>query len=228
MSRAARLLDLMQLLRRHRRPVAGAALAAELGISLRTLYRDIATLQAHGARIDGEAGVGYLLRPGFLLPPLMLGEDELEALVLGARWVSAQPDAALASAARDVVAKIAAVLPPELREQLDTQALLVPSRAPAGPDLGPLRTAIRTGQKLRLAYRDANGSASERTVWPVALGFFESSRVLAAWCETRGDFRHFRTDRMQGVTLLEERVPERRGVLLRRWREQHGVEVGSL
>src|SRR5678815_4120881 len=119
MSRAQRLLDLIQILRRHRQPVAGSALAEELGISLRTLYRDIATLQSQGARIDGEPGLGYILRPGFMLPPLMFSEEEIEALVLGSRWVHQRADRALADAAANVLAKIGAVLPKDLRETLD-------------------------------------------------------------------------------------------------------------
>jgi predicted DNA-binding transcriptional regulator YafY len=113
MSGAQRLLDLIQVLRRHRRPVAGSVLAEELGISLRTLYRDIDTLKAQGAHIDGEAGVGYVLRPGFMLPPLMFSEEEIEALVLGSRWVSERADGVLGRAARNVLAKIGAVLPNE-------------------------------------------------------------------------------------------------------------------
>src|SRR5712692_11064342 len=119
MSRARRLLDLIQLFRRHRFPVAGAALAEELGISLRTLYRDIETLKAQGARIDGEPGVGYVLRPGFMLPPLMFSEDEIEALVLGSRWVAERTDEPLGEAARNALAKIAAVLPDDLKDSLD-------------------------------------------------------------------------------------------------------------
>src|SRR5664279_6049005 len=120
MSRAERLLQLVQILRRHRRPVSGAHLSAELGISLRTLYRDIASLQAQGAGIEGEAGVGYVLRPGFMLPPLMFSEDEIAALVLGSRWVVARTDDALSRAARNALAKIAAVLPADLAASLET------------------------------------------------------------------------------------------------------------
>jgi len=120
MSRAQRLLDLIQLLRGYRRPVSGAVLAEALGISLRTLYRDIETLNAQGAQIDGEPGVGYVLRPGFMLPPLMFSEDEIEAIVLGSRWVADRTDAALSDAARSALAKISAVLPPDLKAGLDT------------------------------------------------------------------------------------------------------------
>jgi biotin operon repressor len=125
MSRAQRLLDLIQLLRGYRRPVSGAVLAEALGISLRTLYRDIDTLNAQGAQIDGEPGIGYVLRPGFMLPPLMFSEDEIEAIVLGSRWVADRTDAALNRAARSALAKIAAVLPPDLKTGLDTSGLLI-------------------------------------------------------------------------------------------------------
>src|SRR3954470_21559892 len=115
MSRAERLLELMQVLRRHRRPVSGAQLARELDISLRTLYRDIASLQTQGAHIDGEPGMGSVLRPGFMLPPLMFSEEGLEALLLSSRWVADRADPELAAAARSLLAKVGAVLPADLR-----------------------------------------------------------------------------------------------------------------
>jgi predicted DNA-binding transcriptional regulator YafY len=147
LSRAGRLLDLIQLLRRHRYPVSGEKLAAELGVSLRTIYRDIGTLQAQGASIDGAPGLGYILRPGFMLPPLIFSEDEIEALVLGSRWVADRADARLGGAARNAVAKIAAVLPAQLRDDLDAAALLVGPGEPiaAGEvELSPIRQAIRS------------------------------------------------------------------------------------
>lgn len=229
MSRAERLLQLMQVLRRHRAPVSGAALADELGVSLRTLYRDIASLQAQGATIEGEAGVGYLLRPGFLLPPLMLSEEEIEALVLGSRWVAGHTDARLADAARNVVAKVSAVLPADLRHELDTNALLVPRASDSLPpaiDLAQVRLAIRRERKLRLDYRDAGGRSSTRVVWPFALGFFEKTRVIAAWCETRRGFRHFRADRIAALELREERYPRRRQALLKDWKAAEGITPG--
>jgi predicted DNA-binding transcriptional regulator YafY len=133
MSRTQRLLDLLQILRRHRYPVTGAALAAQLGISLRTLYRDIAALQQQGANIAGEAGMGYVLRPGYMLPPLMFSEEEIDALALGLRWVARQGDARLAAAARDTLAKIGAVLPPEFPRRPDriTRGLGAALSAPA-------------------------------------------------------------------------------------------------
>jgi predicted DNA-binding transcriptional regulator YafY len=231
MSRAERLLSLMQQLRRHRRPVSGAALAQQLGVSLRTLYRDIATLQAQGAPIEGEAGLGYVLRPGFTLPPLMFTVEEIEALVLGARWVADRVDVRLADAAHHAVAKIAAVLPQELRYTLEHSALMVvPRQTVACSDevLSHTRQALREERKLELHYLDAQQRESLRTVWPCALGFFEQVSVLVAWCETRNDFRHFRTDRIRALRLLDARLPRRRLDLLRDWRQSEGIAPPSL
>lgn len=231
MSRAERLLNLMEQLRRHRRPVSGSVLAQQLGVSLRTLYRDIATLQSQGAQIEGEAGLGYVLRPGFTLPPLMLTPEEIEALVLGVRWVADRVDARLADAAGQALAKVSAVLPPELRYTLEHSALLVgPRRTVACSDevLALTRQALREERKLEFHYLDAQQRASLRTVWPCALGFFEQVSVLIAWCETRNDFRHFRTDRISAPRLLEARYPRRRLDLLRDWRQSEGIAPPSL
>ena len=184
MSRAARLLDLLQLLRQHRRPVSGAALASALGISLRSLYRDIATLQGQGAEISGEAGIGYVLRPGFLLPPLMFQEEEIEALALGLRWVAQQGDPVLVEASRVALAKLAGVLPVGVRSALEESSLVVPPADQAAVDLLPtLRRAIRAGRCLVLRYRDEQGRETERRVWPFGLVYFDQVRLLAAWCE---------------------------------------------
>ena len=183
MSRSQRLLDLIQVLRRHRRPVAGAALADEIGVSIRTLYRDIETLKAQGAHIDGEAGLGYVLRPGFMLPPLMFSEEEIEALVLGMRWVKERADAALGAAAGNALAKIGAVLPSDLRDSLDASSLLIGPGYPiaAGDaELAAIRAAIRTERKLRIAYADEQRRMTERTIWPFALAFFDRVRVVVA------------------------------------------------
>jgi len=228
MARASRLFDLLQSLRRHRRPVRGQALADELGVSLRTLYRDIATLQAQGAHIEGEPGLGYVLRPDFMLPPLMFSGDEIQALVLGTRWVAQRGDDTLGLAARDALAKIAAVLPVELRNELDDSALLVGPGKPIASErvgLGTLREAIRSERKLTLVYSDGSGNGSERIVWPFALGFFDQVRMLVAWCELRQDFRHFRIDRVLELTLLEARYPRRRQALLKAWRASEGIPI---
>ncbi|KAA2237360.1 helix-turn-helix transcriptional regulator [Salinarimonas soli] len=224
MARSERLLDLLQILRRHRRPVTGAQLADELGVSLRTLYRDIGALMGQGAPIEGEAGVGYVLRPGFTLPPLMFTDEEIEAVVLGARWVAQNGDPSLAAAARDALAKIADVLPAGLRDRAQTSGLLaVPEEAEPGADLGLVREAIQAERKLRITYMDGAGEWTERTVWPFALAFFKQARVVAAWCELRAGFRHFRVDRIAAPALLPERYPRRRAALTAEWRLKEGI-----
>jgi predicted DNA-binding transcriptional regulator YafY len=228
-SRAQRLLDLIQILRRHRRPVAGAALAREMGVSLRTLYRDIAALQAQGADIAGEAGLGYLLRPGFMLPPLMFNIEEIEALALGSRWVAARADSPLAGAARNALAKIGAVLPPDLSDLMDSSALLVgPGERIAAGDaqLPAIRQAIRAERKLSLGYVDGAGKQTRRMIWPFALAFFDRARVVVAWCETREAFRHFRTDRISAIEPVATRYPRRRQALIKEWRQAQGIVEG--
>jgi predicted DNA-binding transcriptional regulator YafY len=228
MSRAARLLQLLEQLRAHRLPVPGLALAAQADVSLRTLYRDIATLREQGAQIDGDPGVGYVLRPGFTLPPLMFSEDELEALVLGARWVASQSaDPELARAAQGVMNRIGATLPTSLRTTLETSGLFVPSRPnppPAAPWLPALRQAVRAEHAVWLDYLDESGQATRRRVWPFAVAFFDHARLMAAWCELRQDFRHFRADRVQNLLDTGERYPERRHLLIRRWSEHMGLK----
>lgn len=221
MSRSERLLDLIQILRRHRRPVNGLTLASELDVSIRTLYRDIATLQGQGAPIEGEPGIGYVLKPGFMLPPLMFTDEEIEAIVLGSRWVAKQPDTRLSAAATDALAKIAAVLPEDLREELDATTLLVgPSQASSreSVDLGIIRKAMRAERKVEMTYEDGNGSLSRRIVWPFALAFFDKVRVMVAWCEMRQDFRHFRADRISDLNATDTRYPRRRQAMLKEWR----------
>lgn len=226
MSRSERLFDLLQLLRRHRRPISGSVIAADLGISLRTLYRDIATLQVQGARIDGAPGLGYVMKPGFTLPPLMFSADEVEALVLGSRWVADRGDGRLAAAARDAVAKIAAVLPSDLRHELDTSALIVGPGDPIASgdvNVATIRQAIRIEHKVEIRYRDAAGMDSLRTIWPFAIGYFDRARVAVAWCELRQSIRHFRTDRIMSLTLSDDRYPRRRQALMQEWRDDEGV-----
>ncbi|MCF8482815.1 MAG: YafY family transcriptional regulator [Rhodospirillum sp.] len=226
MSRSQRLLDLLQALHGHRRPVTAQALADKLGVSTRTLYRDIATLRDTGAPIEGEAGIGYVLRPGHLLPPLMFSPAEIDALVLGARWVSEHTDPALAEAARDALAKIAAVLPTDPRDALGMSPLLVagPKRETLDPrDLGSIRAAINEERKVALTYRDKEDKETQRVVWPFALGFFTEVRLLVAWCETREDFRNFRLDRITKFIPREDRYPRGRRVLLADWRQKEGI-----
>lgn len=226
MSRTHRLLDLIQILRRHRRAVTGVALADELGVSLRTLYRDIETLRAQGAAIDGEAGVGYILRPGFMLPPLMFSEEEIEALVLGSRWVSERADGVLGKAARNVLAKIGAVLPDDMKDSIDASGLLIGPGAPIATgdaELATIRQTIRAERKMRIAYADEQGNPTSRTIWPFALAFFDRARVIVAWCELRDGYRHFRTDRITAIDVADQRYPRRRAAMLKEWRTLRGV-----
>jgi predicted DNA-binding transcriptional regulator YafY len=226
MSRPQRLLDLLQALRAHRRPVSAQVLADRLRVSKRTLYRDIATLRATGAAIEGEAGLGYVLRPGHLLPPLMVTREEMDSLILGARWVVRNTDPALATAAREALAKIAAVLPDPDPEGLDGGPLLIgaaPTRDPAL--LAQARAAIEGERKVALAYRDAAGRETDRVIWPFAIGFFTEVRLIAAWCETRQDYRQFRLDRIARFSALEDRYPRGRRRLLADWRAREGIDT---
>ena len=233
MSRSGRLFLLMDAMRARRVPVTAAQLAQQLRVSERTIYRDIQTLAELGAPLQGEAGIGYVLRRGAFLPPLMFGADDLEALVLGARWVRRQGDAGLAQAASNALAKIAAASPRDLRDCMAETSLWVPlgrpadGAQPADRYVQPVREAIRYEQKLTLAYQDEHGSASSRTVWPFALAFFEGKRLLAAWCELRGDYRHFRIDRIASVQQHAERYATRRHVLLATWRNMHDIDPES-
>jgi len=222
MSRTQRLLNLIQILRSHRFPVTGSQLAAELGISLRTIYRDIGTLQEQGANIEGEPGLGYVLHPGFILPPLMFTEEEIEALVLGSRLVSERADSQLSMAAKGALSKIAYVLPQDLRNSLDSNLLLIGNCSQAQMetvDLSHIRRAIRIEHKIAIQYRDLKGNDSARTIWPIALGYFDHARILAGWCELRQEFRHFRTDLISCLNIQPERYPRRRHILLKEWCE---------
>ena len=340
MSRTERLLALMQQLRTGRRPRQAHELAQALGVSLRTLYRDIDLLRTQGADIRGEAGVGYVLKKGApTLPPLMFAEGEIEALVLGLRWVVQQPDPALAASARSVLAKVEAVLPARLVPMMEDQALYpvrgrvsgepsasvpdaasasdtalapdaasasaaasVPSSAPSSvpasastpaPDSVPasasapasvpvpacapvsvaasvscaipvpvpaapasatvadtspapcgnvrspartawesheeiilplIRQALRENRQLRMDYADAQGQDTRRTIWPVALGYLQSTRLLAAWCTLRADFRHFRTDRIRHAWLGDP-CPRPRRQLEAAWLQATGIRL---
>ena len=225
MKRADRLLALVQILRRHRHPVTARQLAREVEVSERTLYRDIAALGGLGAPIRGEAGIGYQLDPGYDLPPLMFTPDELEALMLGARFVQERGDPALMRAVQDAVAKITTVLPKALRPVFSEAGLFAPlydENAPERIDFAVVRRAIRDQRKLDIVYVDESGRRSERRIWPLAVGYFQSTRVIVAWCELRGDFRHFRADRVGALAPCAERYAERRQALLKRWEETRG------
>jgi predicted DNA-binding transcriptional regulator YafY len=202
--------------------VGGARLADEFGVSLRTIYRDMQTLIAKGAPISGEAGVGYVLRPGFTVPPLMFSHDEIEAIVLGSGMVARAADPALAKAARNGLAKIMAVLPAGRGDEADASGLLagaIKSAMTDSVDLAPIRNAIRTECKIWIAYNDETGVRTERTIWPISLTFCARVRLLAAWCELRESYRHFRTDRIAEFAEVGERYPRRRRAMIKEWRE---------
>jgi predicted DNA-binding transcriptional regulator YafY len=182
-------------------------LARDLEVSERTIYRDISTLTAQGAPIEGEAGVGYVLRPGLFLPPLMLTQDETEAVLLGLRYVDQRGDEVLTKAASEARAKITAIL------SRDMQAAAGATLSTPGPDghgfpknavpLALLRSAIRTQQRLAIRYVDEQGRHTERVVWPILLGFMDKARVLTGWCELREAYRFFRTDRILSAEPLD-------------------------
>jgi predicted DNA-binding transcriptional regulator YafY len=220
MRRAERLFQIIQILRRSTGPVTAGALAEELETSKRSVYRDIAALIGQRVPIRGEAGFGYVLEGGFDLPPLMLTTEEVEAAVLGAQWVAGHADPALALAARDLIAKIAASVPDSLRPIIHEAAARTPPawNMPAdGIDVALARAWTRKGQKIALVYRDRNGEVSKRVVWPVAIAYFDAARILVAWCELRQDFRDFRVDRTIEAEFLDERFPCRPADLRRRW-----------
>ncbi|WP_421377177.1 helix-turn-helix transcriptional regulator [Paraburkholderia sp. DD10] len=222
MARSHRLFDLMQALRRHRRTVSGGALARELGVSLRTIRRDVATLQDMGADIEGEPGVGYILRPGFLLPPLSFSEEEIQALVIGAQWVSRQTDDTLALAVTNALAKINAVLPPDMRSALDDDTIYVghPLKGSMPLDLSDIRRALREQRKLRITLSIEHAPVDEQVVWPIKLGFIESKRFIAAWCELDSQFRVIGMDDIASAEVLAERYPRNRRQLVKEWRAQ--------
>jgi predicted DNA-binding transcriptional regulator YafY len=223
MRRADRLFRIIQVLRRKRRPVTAQEIALELEASARTIYRDIAQLMADRVPIRGEAGVGYVLEGGFDMPPLMLTPDEIEAAMLGAQWVMDRADPALSRAASDLIAKIGVVVPEHLRPILMEPALAAPKRYPNVADtidMSRVRAAIRAQGKIALVYRDENERESRRTIWPIAVSYWETVRLIVAWCEMRKAFRHFRTDRVVAAEFLEARYTTARAKLRGEWKKE--------
>lgn len=221
MRRAERLFQIIQILRGRRTAVTGRAIAEELGISLRSLYRDMAELIAQNVPVRGEAGTGYILDDGYDMPPLMLTPDELEAAILGAAWVAKRGDPALARGARDLIAKIVHATPVSLRPVLLDAALKPISFKPIPAetlDMASVRRALRDRLRIAITYRDADGSVTERTIWPIFIAYLEDVRIIVAWCERRQDFRHFRTDRVHALAVTTDRIPERHDLLMKRWK----------
>jgi predicted DNA-binding transcriptional regulator YafY len=199
--RTTRLFSILDHLRGRRTPVTADALAADLNVSVRTIYRDIATLQSMGAPIRGEGGIGYQIEAGYFLPPLHFDPDELDALLLGVRMVTARGDDALGQAAHRLLGKIETVLS-EDRQHLQQPLLAVggENKADAASGLSAIRAAIRHRNKLAVTYEDAHESQSERILRPLGLTAFETVWVLTGWCELRHDFRNFRLDRLGKIS----------------------------
>jgi|SRR5690348_3628254 len=228
MRRADRLFLIIHALRGRRTALQARSLAQTLGVSLRTVYRDVADLQLSGVPIEGEAGVGYVLRKGADIPPLMFTASELEALVVGSRFVRAFAGTQLAESAQSALLKIKAVLPPELRERSARTRIFAPVwrdqyREDFAALIDRLHAAIVDNQVLQLAYRDENGRASMREVEPLCLSFWGGKWTLGAWCRLRGDFRNFRPDRIDTCAPSQEVFVETAGRNLAAYLQAVGV-----
>lgn len=214
MRRADRLFLIIHALRGRRSAMTAQQLAGTLHVSLRTIYRDVADLQLSGVPIEGEAGIGYVLRKGSDIPPLMFNADELEALVVGTRFVRAFGGERLGLGASAALLKIEAVLPPELRERSRRTRIYAPeldNRIEASGMIDRLHAAVEAHQVLRLQYRDPVGSETTREVEPLCLSFWGGSWTLGAWCRLRGDFRNFRPDRIVRLEAAGEAFVESAG-----------------
>jgi predicted DNA-binding transcriptional regulator YafY len=221
--RADRLFDILRILRAAKQPVTAASIADELEVTARTVYRDIATLQARRIPIEGAAGIGYVLRRGFELPPLMFTEDEAEAIAVGVRMLARTGDPGLQKAAASVLSKVTLVVPDPLREALSAPLYVSKSGAPvpAQRDLPTtIRHAIRDGRKMRIAYQDENGRATLRVIQPFAVAYYVEATLVCAWCELRNDVRHFRTDRVVSADVLEASfsIPK---TVIAKWLAEH-------
>ncbi|MBM6594813.1 helix-turn-helix transcriptional regulator [Microvirga pudoricolor] len=206
MRKASRLFEIIQILRLARGPVTAARMAESLEVTVRSIYRDIAALQAMRVPVEGGRGIGYILRPGFDLPPLMFSIEETEAIVLALSLLERTGDPALIRAARQADRKIEAALPAPLRQSLSRNALhawglIAPS--PTGIELALVRQAIRDERKLALDYRDGSGRETSRVIRPVALIYYAETANIVAWCELRGSLRHFRADRVVAGMAVE-------------------------
>lgn len=227
MKRSERMFQIIQLLRSAKRSLTAQQIAVELDVTKRTIYRDIVALQSMRVPIDGEAGVGYLMRPGFDLPPLMFSPEEVEAIAVGLSLLGRTGDEGLQAAADSVVRKISDVLPPDNPYGLISQSVFTSSwhnipRSVVDPSL--LREAIRTQQKLSIDYRDVNGQISSRTILPLVMLYYVDALVIAAWCELRKDFRHFRVDRISQCETTEQYFDNNGFALRQRWETMHQLQ----
>ncbi|MDG1857516.1 MAG: YafY family protein [Emcibacteraceae bacterium] len=221
MRRSDRLFQIIQVLRSASRvPITAGQLAEELETSVRTIYRDIADLMAQRVPIRGETGIGYVLESGYDMPPLMLTEEEVEAALLGAQWVATQGDRGLANSARYLISKIGAVIPDKMQTIVLEPITMIPKFGEMEEDnidMQSLRNAIRHKNKLNISYRDANDIPSERIIWPIAIAYYETVRLIITWCEKRNDFRHFRTDRINSWETLDNTFTKSVSALRKEW-----------
>lgn len=216
MRRADRLFQIIQFLRT-RRVTTARWLAERLEVSERTIYRDIKDLMLSGVNIEGEAGIGYVVRRGFDLPPLMFSKEEISALTLGARIVESWADPALATAAQSALSKIETVLPDDLKDSPGKTRLFAPMtqiRGDVAAKMAEVRVAADNHQKITLDYSDAKQQITQRTIWPLGLFFWGAVWTIGAWCELRQGFRIFRLDRIQNIDTLEEKFPNEEGKTL--------------
>lgn len=207
MRKASRLFEIIQILRLAKAPVTAARMAASLEVTQRSIYRDIAALQAMRVPIEGERGLGYILRPGFHLPPLMFTAEETEAIVLGMALIGRTADLELRKASEQVISKIAAAVPAPMRQALSSRALHAwgtVAQVPGAIDFSMIRRAIRDEEKLSLDYRDEHGQATTRTIRPLALIYYSEVAVIVGWCELRQAIRNFRADRVAGCSPKAE------------------------
>ncbi len=234
MRRGDRLFEIIEILRRARGPISAQSIGAELGVTKRTVYRDIAALVGQGVPINGEAGVGYVLEPGFHMPPLMLTPDEIEAVTLGMLWVQTRGEPELALAAQKLITKLETVAPDKYRTSFLEPSVSVAPVVQPDEMLGAasIRSAIRRRRKIALTYSDNADQMTRRVIWPILLGYRDTSRIIAAWCELREGFRYFRTERITDAEVLEAPIPRRMDLLRAEWRretdeERKRYEAGS-
>lgn len=230
MRRTSRLFELIQALRGSRRPRTATDLAEQLEVCRRTIYRDVASLQAMGVPIRGEAGVGYVIDAGFDLPPLMFSIEEVEAVVVALCLLQRTGDAGLKIAAGTLLGKIQDVIPKSVRGPLVTDSLYATSYGPSpimGADAPLVRQAIREERKMLLNYSDAAGEVTSRLIMPIALVYDVEAQMIVAWCELRNAFRRFRTDRVQSCSLVNERFHGKGDTLRRLWQTHLGFRNGE-
>ena len=222
MTRSSRMFEIIQLLRVASRPHTAQDIADELEVTKRTIYRDIASLQAMRVPIEGAAGIGYVMRAGFDLPPINFDVEEAEAITVGLLMITRTGDKGLERAARRAARKLSDATP--LSETLFSSSW--GSKAPEGVDMSDIRNAIRQTCKIRLCYRDENDEQSQRIILPLAIIYYAESIVLAAWCTLRQDFRHFRPDRITSYTVLADSFADQAPELRQLWAQINKATAG--